>query len=165
MGSEAGQIGNGCSPPDLAVPRSRRQGLFRGISGRRRHCSTAPGGTPDYHVEPTRPTDLAWRGDTPVGAWRLAPAHARGPRRAGAGGLAHRPRCGSIGSPALTVGAGIAARRRFGEHPFVPTTSGIRSCGTQHDQLSVGRPRHSPQHESTRHPCRRMRSITPTATP
>jgi hypothetical protein len=23
---------------------------------------------PDYHVEPTRPTDLAWRGDTPAGA-------------------------------------------------------------------------------------------------
>jgi hypothetical protein len=32
--------------------------------------ATAPSGTPDYHVEPTRPTDLAWRGDTPAGARR-----------------------------------------------------------------------------------------------
>src|ERR1700738_1364172 len=52
------------------------QGQLRGISGLRRHRSTAPSGTPAYHVDPTRPTDLAWRGDTPAGARRLAPAHA-----------------------------------------------------------------------------------------
>jgi hypothetical protein len=41
---------------------------------------------------------------------------------------------------ALTIGAGIAARRRMASISFVPTTSPIRSCGTQHDQLSVGQP-------------------------
>jgi hypothetical protein len=79
---------------DLAVHHGLRRCRLRGISGRRRHRSTAPSGTPDYHVEPTRPTDLAWRGDTPAGARRLAPAHARVPRRRGGCGLAFRPRCG-----------------------------------------------------------------------
>ena len=36
-------------------------------------------------AQPTRPTDLAWRGDTPAGPRRLALAHARTRRRRGAG--------------------------------------------------------------------------------
>jgi hypothetical protein len=34
--SQAGKIGNDGKPPDLAVPRSRRQGLFRGKRTRSR---------------------------------------------------------------------------------------------------------------------------------
>ena len=35
-------------------------------------------------------------------------AHARAPRRRGARGLARRPRCGSVGSRGLTIGARLA---------------------------------------------------------
>jgi hypothetical protein len=71
---------------DPAVCERRGECRQWGISGRRRHRFTAPSGTPDYHVEPTRPTDLAWRGDTPAGA----PAAVRVYRLA-----------------ALTIGAGL----------------------------------------------------------
>jgi hypothetical protein len=54
---------------------------------RRAHRSSAA-------VMPARPR----RGD-PSGTRRLAPAYPRSARRRGAGGLARRPRCGSIGSP------------------------------------------------------------------
>src|SRR5271165_4757716 len=84
-------------PGEMTLPtRPRRCSIapLMAAKGHQRSPSppfTAPSGTPGYHVEPTRPTDLAWRGDAPAGAWRLAPAHAQAPRRAGARGLAHRP--------------------------------------------------------------------------